>query len=119
APPPRSPRSGGADGTREAPRNPGPDQAVSEARPLRRRAPTMLRPARVRIRRRKPCTFERRRLLGWKVRFPLAMAGSSREFGAGAAPVRVVMAPHAPPAGGTTTRHAPRGRMTDCSRLRV
>jgi hypothetical protein len=37
-------------------------------RPLRRRAATMARPARVRIRRRKPCVRLRRRLLGWNVR---------------------------------------------------
>ena len=49
-------------------------QAVSERRPLRRRSATMARPARVRIRKRKPCTLARRRLLGWKVRLPLATA---------------------------------------------
>ena len=43
-------------------------QAESLARPLRRRAATMARPARVRIRRRKPCVRLRRRLLGWNVR---------------------------------------------------
>src|SRR5699024_6577357 len=37
-------------------------------RPLRRRAARMARPARVRMRRRKPCFLARRRLLGWKVR---------------------------------------------------
>ena len=36
----------------------------------------MARPARVRIRRRKPCTRARRRLFGWKVRLPLATAVS-------------------------------------------
>lgn len=51
-------------------------QAVSERRPLLRRAVTMARPARVRIRRRNPCTRARRRLLGWKVRLPLATAHS-------------------------------------------
>lgn len=39
-------------------------QAESSVRPLRRRAERMLRPARVRIRRRKPCTLARRRLFG-------------------------------------------------------
>ncbi len=43
-------------------------QAASRARPLRRRADRIARPARVRIRRRKPCVLCRRRLLGWKVR---------------------------------------------------
>jgi hypothetical protein len=37
----------------------------------------MERPARVRIRKRKPCTRARRRLFGWKVRLPLATAFSS------------------------------------------
>ena len=44
------------------------DQADSSARPLRRRALRMARPARVRMRERKPCVRLRRRLLGWKVR---------------------------------------------------
>ena len=43
-------------------------QAESFSRPLRRRAATMARPARVRIRRRNPCVRLRRRLLGWNVR---------------------------------------------------
>ena len=43
-------------------------QADSRARPLRRRADMMARPARVRIRRRKPWVRLRRRLLGWNVR---------------------------------------------------
>ena len=43
----------------------GVSQADSLARPLRRRAARMARPARVDMRRRKPCVFERRRLLGW------------------------------------------------------
>lgn len=42
--------------------------AESSVRPLRRRAPRIARPARVRMRRRKPCTLARRRLLGWNVR---------------------------------------------------
>lgn len=46
--------------------------AVTLSRPLRRRADTMARPARVLMRARKPCLRERRRLLGWKVRLPLA-----------------------------------------------
>lgn len=43
-------------------------QAEILLRPLARRADRMERPARVRIRRRKPCTLARRRVLGWKVR---------------------------------------------------
>jgi hypothetical protein len=53
------------------------DQADSARRPLRRRLDTIERPARVRIRKRKPCTRARRRLFGWKVRLPLATAFSS------------------------------------------
>ncbi len=43
-------------------------QAESSVRPLARRAERMPRPARVRMRARKPCFLARRRLLGWKVR---------------------------------------------------
>lgn len=46
-------------------------------RPLRRRLATIARPARVRIRNRKPCTRARRRLFGWKVRLPFATTLSS------------------------------------------
>lgn len=58
-------------GNTRAFRLPG-NQAVSDARPLPRRADTIARPARVRMRRRKPCTRARRRLFGWNVRLPLA-----------------------------------------------
>ena len=43
-------------------------QAASRLRPLRRRPAMIARPARVRIRRRKPCVLLRRRLFGWNVR---------------------------------------------------
>ena len=43
-------------------------QAESFARPFWRRDARIERPARVRMRRRKPCFLERRRLFGWKVR---------------------------------------------------
>lgn len=43
-------------------------QAEISERPLRRRAARIERPARVRIRRRKPCFLARLRLLGWNVR---------------------------------------------------
>ena len=43
-------------------------QAARRWRPLPRRAARMARPARVRIRRRKPCFLCRRRLFGWNVR---------------------------------------------------
>jgi hypothetical protein len=48
--------------------------AESSMRPLRRRAPKMARPARVRMRRRKPCTLARRRLLGWNVRLLISQS---------------------------------------------
>ncbi len=48
--------------------------ADSSVRPLRRRAPRMARPARVRMRRRKPWTFARRRLFGWKVLLLIAVS---------------------------------------------
>jgi hypothetical protein len=54
----------------------GPDQADSSPRPLRRRAERIARPARVRIRRRKPCVLARRRLFGWKVRLLTGTAPS-------------------------------------------
>ena len=43
-------------------------QAERLARPLRRRDARIARPARVRIRSRKPCVLARRRLFGWNVR---------------------------------------------------
>src|SRR3954452_14282501 len=43
-------------------------QADSSVRPLPRRAERMARPARVRMRRRKPWVLARRRLFGWNVR---------------------------------------------------
>ncbi len=43
-------------------------QVASRLRPLRRRPAKMARPARVRIRRRKPCVLLRLRLFGWNVR---------------------------------------------------
>jgi hypothetical protein len=46
----------------------GKRQTASLLRPLRRRAERIARPARVRMRRRKPCVLARRRLFGWYVR---------------------------------------------------
>jgi hypothetical protein len=43
-------------------------QTLIRARPLRRRAARIARPARVRMRSRNPCVFARRRLFGWNVR---------------------------------------------------
>ena len=56
-------------------------QADSFERPLERRAPRMARPARVRMRRRKPCVLARRRLLGWKVRLLTALVSEGRTSG--------------------------------------
>jgi hypothetical protein len=64
--PPERTRRGGASGS--GPPTRGRGQAVSFSRPLARRALTIARPARVRIRSRNPCVFARRRLFGWKVR---------------------------------------------------
>jgi hypothetical protein len=63
----------GAHGQRElrAATHPGlgrQDQALSRSRPLCLRAARTARPARVRMRSRKPCVFARRRLFGWNVR---------------------------------------------------
>lgn len=55
----------------------GAGQAESWARPLRRRLATIARPARVRMRSRKPCLRARRRLLGWKVRFTVHAPNST------------------------------------------
>ena len=44
------------------------DQALSRSRPFCLRAARTARPARVRMRSRKPCVFARRRLFGWNVR---------------------------------------------------
>jgi hypothetical protein len=43
-------------------------QTLTRARPLRRRAARIARPARVRMRSRNPCVFARWRLFGWNVR---------------------------------------------------
>jgi hypothetical protein len=53
-------------------------QADSLERPLRRRDDMIERPARVRMRRRKPCFLERRRLFGWNVRL---LTGTSSRLG--------------------------------------
>jgi hypothetical protein len=50
-----------------------PTYAVSVVRPLARRRRMIARPARVRIRARKPCLRFRRRLFGWYVRFMLVL----------------------------------------------
>lgn len=54
-----------------------PAQTANWSRPLRRRAARTARPARVRIRSRKPCTLARRRLFGWNVRLLTGTPGRS------------------------------------------
>ena len=49
-------------------RRAGAGQTLTRARPLRRRAARIARPARVRMRSRNPCVFARWRLFGWNVR---------------------------------------------------
>jgi hypothetical protein len=78
--------SPGAHGQRElrAAAHPGlgrQDQALSRSRPLRLRAARMARPARVRMRSRKPCVLARRRLFGWNVR--LLTGAPGRRSGSG------------------------------------
>jgi hypothetical protein len=53
-------------------------QTARRLRPLPRRADRIARPARVRIRRRKPCVLARRRLFGWYVRL-LTMCSGYRQ----------------------------------------
>jgi hypothetical protein len=67
-------------------------QADRRARPLRRRAEIIARPARVRIRKRKPWVRLRRRLLGWNVRLlteELPYLRSARQIGYGADTARI------------------------------
>jgi hypothetical protein len=66
--------------------------ADKRARPLRRRREMMARPARVRMRRRKPWVRLRRRLLGWNVRLlteELPHLRSARQIGYGADTARI------------------------------
>jgi len=53
-------------------------QTLTRARPLRRRAASTARPARVRMRSRNPCVFARRRLFGWNVRLLTETPGESQ-----------------------------------------
>jgi hypothetical protein len=55
---------------------------------LRRRFDTIARPARVRMRSRKPCTRARRRLFGWNVRLPFATTLSSLHLASCSGPGR-------------------------------
>ena len=65
---------------------PAQPETLRRLRPLRRRAARIARPARVRIRKRKPWVFARRRVFGWYVRFPLAILGSFAKTTAGYPP---------------------------------
>jgi hypothetical protein len=56
-------------------------QRLTRARPFRRRAARIARPARVRIRSRKPCVFARCRLFGWNVRLLTETPDKSRSKG--------------------------------------
>src|SRR6516164_6833011 len=84
---PRPTRPGpGAHGQRElrAATHPGlgrQDQALSLSRPLCRRAARTARPARVRMRSRKPCVLARRRLFGWNVRLLTDAPGRDHVMG--------------------------------------
>jgi hypothetical protein len=51
-------------------------QTLTRARPLRRRAARIARPARVRMRSRNPCVFARWRLFGWNVRLLTGTPGN-------------------------------------------
>jgi len=53
-------------------------QTLTRARPLRRRAARIARPARVRMRSRNPCVFARWRLFGWNVRLLTETPGTGR-----------------------------------------
>jgi hypothetical protein len=69
------------DGQRELRAPPHPrlgrqDQALSRSRPLCLRAARTARPARVRMRSRKPCVRARRRLFGWNVRLLTGAPGA-------------------------------------------
>jgi len=57
------------------------DQALSLSRPLRLRAARTARPARVRMRSRKPCVLARRRLFGWNVRLLTEAPGNGSCYG--------------------------------------
>ena len=63
-------------------------QTLTRARPLRRRAARIARPARVRMRSRNPCVFARRRLFGWNVRLLTGTPGGQGEVGAATGPAR-------------------------------
>jgi hypothetical protein len=85
-------------------------ETVSRVRPLPRLAARIARPALVRIRKRKPCVFARRRVFGWNVRFPLAILGSPTKRKAGCAPTEGGSIRKLPSMEGLTTERASRRR---------
>src|SRR5450631_3188606 len=73
----------GSTGDLPGPR-PGPaGQILIRARPLRRRADRIARPALVRMRSRNPCVLARRRLFGWNVRLLTGTPGTDHHLGLG------------------------------------
>ena len=73
--------AGRGPGLSRGPGQGGAGQTLTRARPLRRRAARTARPARVRMRSRKPCVFARRRLFGWNVRLLTGTPGTGRDQG--------------------------------------
>jgi len=59
-------------------------QTLTRERPFRRLAERIARPARVRMRSRKPCVFARRRLFGWNVRLVTGTPDSGQSEDSGA-----------------------------------
>jgi hypothetical protein len=79
-------------------------------RPLDRRFAKIARPARVRMRARKPCLRARRRLLGWKVRF-ISWAPGKRSGREGAIQFPEQPAKATVPALGWSNRGGPTGQL--------
>ena len=86
----------------------GQPETLRRLRPLRRRAARIARPARVRMRSRKPWVFARRRVFGWYVRFPLAILKILRETKAGDMPAEAGSIRKHPWMEGLTTERASR-----------
>ena len=95
---------------RRSAHRPGQPETLRRLRPLRRRAARIARPARVRIRRRKPWVFARRRVFGWYVRFPLAILGSFAKGRPATPPAEGGSIRKHPWMEGLTTERASRGR---------
>ena len=91
-------------------------QAESFWRPLRRRAATIARPARVRIRRRKPCFLLRRRVFGWYVRLLTGMLPYGIRSRSGQAGMTMGTRPGS--GGSTATAHPRAIKSRACDRSR-